>query len=90
MPYKKGDFVFIPQIGGHCVNMPFSGVYTFCFHPNTMNEAAFDSLESFIQSHKSEFCGFDELELGFVKSKSLKDKFISWLYFTQRKLRGIK
>ena len=90
VPYKKGDFVFIPQIGGHCVNMPFSGVYTFCFHPNTMNEAAFDSLESFIQSHKSEFCGFDELELGFVKSKSLKDKFISWLYFTQRKLRGIK
>ena len=89
-PYLKGEFVFIPQIGGHCVNMPLSGVYTFCFHPNTMTDADFDSLESFIKLHNSEFCGFDELDLNSVREKSLKDKFISWLYFTQRKLRGIK
>lgn len=89
-PYRKGEFVFIPQIGGHCVNMPLSGVYTFCFHPNTMTNTDFDSLESFIKLHNSEFCGFDELELNGVREKSLKDKFISWLYFTQRKLRGIK
>lgn len=89
-PYRKGEFLFIPQIGGHCVNMPLSGVYTFCFHPNTMTDTDFDSLESFIRIHNSEFCGFDELELNGVKGKSLKDKFISWLYFTQRKLRGIK
>ena len=89
-PYRKGEFVFIPQIGGHCVNMPLSGVYTFCFHPSTMTDADFDSLESFIKLHNSEFCGFDELELNDLRGKSLKDKFISWLYFTQRKLRGIK
>lgn len=89
-PYRRGDFVFIPQICGHCVNMPLPGVYTFCFHPNTMTDADFDSLESFIKLHNSEFCGFDELELNGVKGKSLKDRFISWLYFTQRKLRGIK
>ena len=89
-PYKWGDFVFIPQIGGHCVNMPLSGVYTFCFHPSVMGEDAFIALESFIKNHKSEFCGFDELDLKQVRDKSLKDKFISWLYFTLRKLRRIK
>ena len=89
-PYRKGEFVFIPQIGGHCVNMPLSGVYTFCFHPSTMTDADFDSLESFIKLHHSEFCGFDELVLDDAREKSLKDTFISWLYFTQRKLRGIK
>lgn len=89
-PYKQGEFIFIPQIGGHCVNMPLPGVYTFCFHPNTMNDDAFNSLESFIQKHKEEFFGFDELDLNGVKGKSMKDIVISWLYFTQRKLRGIK
>lgn len=88
--YKQGEFIFIPQIGGHCVNMPFPGVYTFCFHPNTMDDDAFNALESFIQKHKEEFCGFEELKLNNVHKKSLKDKIISWLYFTQRKLRGIK
>ena len=88
--YKQGNFIFIPQIGGHCVNMPLQGVYTFCFHPNTMNDDAFNALESFIQKHKEEFCGFDELDLNGMRGKSMKDKVISWLYFTQRKLRGIK
>ena len=89
-PYRRGEFVFIPQIGGHCVDMPLSGVYTFCFHPNTMTDANFDALESFIKPHNSDFCGFDELDLKGVRGKCLKDKFISWLYFTRRKLRGIK
>ena len=89
-PYKQGEFLFIPQLGGHCVNMPLSGVYTFCFHPNTMTDVEFASLESFIKLHNSELCGFDELDLNGVCGKSLKDKFISWLYFTQRKIRGIK
>lgn len=87
MPYKSGGFIFIPQIGGHCVDMPLSGVFTFCFHPNTMNDTAFDSLKVFIENHESEFCGFDELDLKCVKSKSLKDKFISWLYFSKRTLK---
>lgn len=89
-PYKQGDFIFIPQIGGHCVEMPLSGVYTFCFHPNTMDEAAFKVLELFLQKNKEKFCGFDELYLGSVKRKSIKDKFISWAYFTYRQLRGLK
>lgn len=89
-PYKQGDFIFIPQIGGHCIEMPLSGVYTFCFHPNTMDEAAFKALELFLQKNKEKFCGFDELYLGSVKRKSIKDKFISWAYFTYRQLRGLK
>lgn len=86
-PYRKGEFVFIPQIGGHCVNMPLHGVYTFCFHPNTMNDDAFNALETFIQKHKDVFCAFDELDLSHIKVKSLKDRFISWMYFTRRKIK---
>lgn len=89
-PYKQGDFIFIPQIGGHCLEMPLSGVYTFCFHPNTMNDDAFNTLETFIQKHKDEFCRFEELDLNNVKGKNIKDRIISWLYFTQRKIRKIK
>ena len=47
-PYKKNGFWFIPQIAGHCMRMPLPGIYTFCFHPNTMNETAFHHLESFL------------------------------------------
>lgn len=86
-PYRHGEFIFIPQIGGHCVEMPLSGVYTFCFHPNTMEEASFNALESFIQKHKKKFCAFDELDLSHIKVKSLKDRFISWMYFTKRKIK---
>ena len=89
-PYKRGDFVFIPQIGGRCINMPLSGVYTFCFHPSTMNDDEFIALELFIKRHSSELCSFSNLDLSRADHKSIKDKFISWIYFTQRKLRGIK
>ena len=85
-PYKYGGFIFIPQIGGHCVNMPLPGVYTFCFHPNAMEDKAFAALESFIKSHKREFSSFDELDLSEVKNKSFMDIAISWLYFLKRKI----
>lgn len=89
-PYKHGEFIFIPQIGGHCVEIPLAQVSTFCFHPNTMDDDAFNALELFILKHRDEFCGFDELDLNSIKGKSVKDRIISWLYFTQRKIRCIK
>ena len=47
----NNDFWFIPQIIGHCVKMPMTGIYTFCFHPNTMNEQSFINLEKFLKEH---------------------------------------
>ena len=89
-PYKEHGFVFIPQLGGHCSEMKISGVWTFCLHPNVMAEENFASLESFLKDHRDEFVSFDDLDLSHVKGKSLLSRILSWIYFAQRKFRGIK
>lgn len=88
-PYKKDDFWFIPQITGHCVKMPIGGIYTFCFHPNTMSEVAFQNLEAFLKNNKTQFIGFDEIDLKQFDRKSLIDKMLSRIFFAYRKRRGL-
>lgn len=89
-PYKKGDFVFVPQISGHCVKMSISGIYTFCFHPNTMNDSAFVALEHFLERYRDYFTDFDSIDIEKIREKSLLDKFISGVFFRLRKMRGLK
>lgn len=89
-PYQKDDFIFIPQLGGHCTEMKIPGVWTFCLHPSAMSDANFDATESFLKNHKHEFIGFDELDLSNLKSKNWLGRLLSWAYFTQRKIRGIR
>lgn len=89
-PYRKNDFVFIPQIGGHCMEMKMSGVWTFCFHPNTMNDIDFEATERFIQSHKKNMIGFGDLDLTNLKDKNKMGELLSKVYFTMRKLKGLK
>ncbi|MBR1687165.1 MAG: DUF2334 domain-containing protein [Prevotella sp.] len=89
-PYKKGDFYFIPQIAGHCCEIPLSGIYTFCLHPNTMQEKAFFDLESFLNKHHKEFISFDDINLIQYGEKKLFDKIISLAFFTYRRLRMLK
>lgn len=89
-PYQDEDFFFIPQIVGHCTEMLFSGIYTFCFHPNTMKEANYQSLENFIKKHHSEFISFDQIDLQKYGKKKILDKLVSWSFFTYRRLRGLK
>ena len=79
--------MYIPQLGGHCMEIPFSGVWTFCLHPTTMKDADFEVTENFLKAHKDEFIGFDELNLINLKEKSLFSKLLSWAYFAQRKIR---
>ena len=85
-PYRKNDFTFIPQISGHCVKMPLPGVYTFCLHPNTMNDAQFIQTERFLQEHGSEFISFNDLDLENLLGKDIISKLLSWAYFMRRKL----
>ena len=89
-PYRKGDFVFIPQLGGRCSEMKLSGVWTFCLHPSAMNDEDFLATERFLQAHKEEMIGFDELNLTKLKGKNLMSRLISWVYFTRRRLKGTK
>lgn len=89
-PYRKGDFIFIPQLGGHCAEMKLSGIWTFCLHPSAMTEENFIATEKFLKFHKDEMIGFDELDLSNLKGKNLISRLLSWVYFTRRKLKGIK
>jgi predicted deacetylase len=89
-PYRQGDFVFIPQLGGHCAEMKIPGIWTFCLHPSTMKDVDFVATEKFLQAHKDEMLGFEELNLTKLKGKSVIGHLLSWIYFTRRRLKGIK
>ncbi len=86
-PYRKGDFVFIPQLGGHCAEMKIPGIWTFCLHPSAMTEENFVTTEKFLKAHKDKMLGFDELNLTDLKGKSLMGRLLSWGYFTRRKFK---
>lgn len=89
-PYQEDDFFFIPQIVGHCTEFPVSGIWTFCLHPNVMKDANFEATEHFVKLHKDEFIRFDEIDLSVAKGKSIIDKMLSWLFFSYRKVRGLR
>jgi len=86
-PYKRGDFVFLPQVGGHCTEMKINGIWTFCLHPSTMMDANFEATERFLKEHKEEFVSFDFLALDNLNGKGLIDCLLSKAYFLRRKLR---
>ena len=89
-PYQRGDFWFMPQILGHCAKMPFNGIFTFCFQPNTMNDGAFVALETFVDKNREHFISFSEIELNKYGSKKITDRLLSWLFFKYRSVRGLK
>lgn len=89
-PYREVDFVFIPQLGGHCSEMKIPGIWTSCLHPTAMNDAQFDAVETFLKEHKDEFVASSDLDLESLGRKSLLGKILSWAYFTMRKLKGLK
>ena len=88
-PYFYKGFFFIPQFIGHCVKMPLNGIYTFCFHPNTMNDESFNSLESFLTIHKGRFIKIEDIEPEKYGKKRFFDNVLSWLYFYYRHLKGL-
>lgn len=89
-PYRKGDFVFIPQLGGHCTEMRLPGIWTFCLHPSVMCEENFDATEKFLQAHRKCMVGFDELDLTNLGGGNLISRILSWVYFTRRRFKGIR
>lgn len=89
-PYKDGDFIFITQLGGHCSEMKIPGIWTFCLHPTAMSDEQFEAVETFLKKHKDEFIAFSELDLNNLRGKTFIGKLLSWVYFTMRKLKGLK
>ena len=89
-PYKYKDFVFIPQFSGQCREMRMKGLYTFCLHPNSMNDEAFKKTDLFLKGHRKEFIAFGDVDIDIVSKKSLYDSILSWGYFTVRRIKGLK
>lgn len=80
--YKDGDFWFIPQQSGSVRKLPFKTV-TFCYHPNTMSDKAFEDLKLFIQKNKSFFRAHNALKYS-DRPKTLLDRFLQRLYLARR------
>lgn len=89
-PYKYDGFAFVPQMGGYCSKRFIPGFWTFCLHPNMMSEGDIVQTEEFIKSHKNQFISFEQLNLTDLNEKSTFNKLFSWLYFKQRRIRGIQ
>lgn len=89
-PYRYKEFVFVPQFSGSCREMKMKGLFTFCLHPNTMNDEAFENTEKFLNKHSYEFTSFNAIDVDNIKKKGIVDRVLSWLYFTQRKIRRIR
>jgi hypothetical protein len=85
-PYRYKDFIFIPQQFGAVRKITIPGIYTFCYHPNTMNEKSFLELESFLSVNANKFESFKNFKLNKVKNKTFMVRFLSYSYFAFRKL----
>lgn len=86
--YRKFGFYFIPLQAGSVRRLPFR-IVTFCYHPNTMKDRDFDTLETFIISNINHFGTFSSNVL-YERNFSLADRAVTILYMLQRKVRGLK
>lgn len=82
--YYQNGFYFIPQQSGRVRKLHFK-VCTFCYHPNIMDDNAFDTLEMFIVKENRNFKKVTELT--FVQNdKDTLDKVLNFMYFFRRKV----
>ncbi len=78
-PYRSGDFTFVPQQSGSVRDLPFP-VVTFCYHPNTLNDAGFAKLEDFLNKNAGLFVSFEScLPVG--RKRSLLDRLLQKIYY---------
>ena len=86
-PYKADGFIFIPQVGGRCVKRIFPGLWTFCLHPNTMNEKSIAEVELFLKQYNKSFISFYDIDYHSVGKIDVLSRVLSWAYFAYRKIR---
>ena len=78
-PYSKYEMTFVPQQSGRVRKLPFNTV-TFCYHPNTMQDDAFENLESFLKRYR--FTNFPLEKV--TRNMSIIDFLVQKLYFAKR------
>lgn len=85
-PYKLDEFTVVPCQMGRFRKLPIRGYWTFCFHPNGMDDTAFDAFECFIKANQ--FISFSDIDINMVGRKSKMDSLLSFMYFAIRKIKG--
>lgn len=83
-PYKKGLFTVIPCQMGRFRKLFIWGHWTFCFHPNNMDEECFIQFDTFIKKNKKRFISFEQVKVSH-RSRSFFELFLSWFYFIMRR-----
>lgn len=79
--YYDMNFYWIPQQFWRFRRMPF-GIYTFCIHPNTISNVAFDNMKKFIENNNRSFITFDDISFSiYKKSKDLLDKIFMMVFY---------
>ena len=87
-PYRmKNGIVVAPCQMGRFRDVPLSGYWTFCYHPNNMDDAQMQVFEQFVVANKEKFVSFDDLPMDTDKGKTVFDRLLSWAYFTMRRMR---
>jgi hypothetical protein len=70
---------------GKLREMPISGYWCACYHPNIMRDEEFVALDGFLKAHKQDFISFDELPK--AGEKSVKDRLLTFAYYTLRRIK---
>lgn len=87
-PFKdKHNFTIVPCQMGKFRDIPFSGYWIFCFHPNTMGNEDLSSFEDFIRINLDKFLNFSSLPLHEIKSKSILDTILAKSYYFFRTIK---
>ncbi|MNF37195.1 Polysaccharide deacetylase [compost metagenome] len=87
-PYSKFGFQFYPQQLGHFRNIYLPGVWTFCYHPNTMREGDIEAFEKFIETNRNKFISFKDIVMKGERALTVSEKILAKSYYTFRNLRG--
>lgn len=89
MPFRQHGMIFFPQQMGNFRNIKLPGVWTFCFHPNTMKDKDFILFKDFIRKNYKKFKSFDDEKIVINDQKRIIDVLGSKLFFLLRSLKKI-
>lgn len=89
-PYLYKGFAMIPQIVSIARVLPLCGVYTFCYHPNSMIDSDFEGLETFISNNQKGFIAFQSINTDGLVGSTWFDRMLKTAYFFYHRIRNPK
>lgn len=77
--FKENGVVLVPQIFNVARNIPIPGIYTFCYHPDTMTNEDFSKLDEFLYHKTGNFIQWED-SLNYVKGSFKVSIFLNYIY----------